>query len=112
MVYDEGMVERIRSILDDLGHVEFEEKKMFGGVGVMMRGNMTCGVYKGFFIARVGSDAYEAALIKPHARPFDITGKPMKGWVMVMPEGVEEDSALREWIEASLAFSLTLPDKI
>ena len=111
MAYDQGMVEKVNEILTALGHEQFENKKMFGGVGVMMRGNMVCGVHKESFIARVGPDAYEGALNKPHARPFDITGRPMKGWVMVAPEGVEEDAVLKAWIEDCLKFSLTLPEK-
>lgn len=79
MAYDEGLAHRVGEILGDLPGLV--EKKMFGGVGFMLHGNMACGIHKENLIVRVGPEKYETALNSPHTRPFDITGKPMKGWV-------------------------------
>ena len=72
-----------------------EEKKMFGGLGFLLYGNILVGVWKDALIVRVGPDHYGDALVEPHVREFDITGKPMKGWVLVESEGVEDDDRLR-----------------
>lgn len=109
MAYDEGLAQRIREALDD--QQGLEEKKMFGGVGFMVRGNMAVGVNKEDLIVRVGPEGHEAALEKPGVRVFDITGKPMKGWVTVAPEGVAEDADLAAWVEEGVAFALSLPPK-
>jgi TfoX/Sxy family transcriptional regulator of competence genes len=82
---------------------------MFGGIGFLLNGNMLVGVWKDSLIARVGPEQYEDALLEPHVKEFDITGKPMKGWVLVQPEGVAEDDPLNEWIDRALTFVRTLP---
>ena len=87
MAFDEALAERIRRGLARKRGVE--EKKMFGGVGFLLNGNMLVGVWKNSLIVRLGEDDHEAALSEPHVREFDITGKPMKGWLMVEPQGVE-----------------------
>jgi hypothetical protein len=109
MAYDEGLAQRVREALGDLP--DLVEKKMFGGVGFMVRGNMACGVNKDRLIVRVGSERHEEALARPHTGPFDITGRPMKGWVMVAPDGYESDEVLRDWVQQGVDFSLTLPAK-
>ena len=93
MAFDESLVGGIR---DALAHKRnIEEKKMFGGVGFLLNGNMLVGVWKDSLIVRVGPDAYEEALLEPHVKEFDITGRPMKGWVLVEPTGVEDDNQLK-----------------
>jgi hypothetical protein len=72
---------------------------------------MACGVHKDELIVRVGSEGFVDALNRPGARPFDITGKPMNGWVMVKPTGIETDQALREWIVLGLDYAKSLPLK-
>jgi TfoX/Sxy family transcriptional regulator of competence genes len=109
MAYDKILAQRIRVILGD--RPEIVEKVMFGGVGFMLSGNMACGVHKDSLIVRVGSEQYENALGQPHARPFDITGRPMKGWVMVASEGCREATELRKWVNQGVAFALSLPLK-
>jgi TfoX/Sxy family transcriptional regulator of competence genes len=86
-------------------------KKMIGGVGFLLNGNMLVGVWKNSLIVRLGPDNYEDALLEPHVREFDITGKPMKGWVMVEPEGVEDEAQVKEWIQRALKFVGKLPQK-
>jgi len=109
MAFDEGLAQRIRELLVD--QPELVEKKMFGGIGFMLQGNMACGVNKNEMIVRVGPEKYEAAVIRPHARPFDFTGRPMKGWVMVSPEGSSDDGDLQDWVTEGVTFALSLPPK-
>jgi hypothetical protein len=109
MAYDEGLAERAREVLVDLPG--FVEKKMFGGIGFMLRGNMACGVSGDELIVRVGPANYEQALGMAHTRPFDMTGRPMRGWVMVAPVGLESDAGLEDWIQRGVEFALSLPPK-
>jgi TfoX/Sxy family transcriptional regulator of competence genes len=87
-----------------------DRKAMFGGAGYLFGGNMLCGVWKDQLIVRVGPAAGPAALAEPHARPFDVTGRPMAGWIMVEPAGYA-GAALDRWVERAYAFVSTLPAK-
>ncbi len=109
MAYDEGLAHRVRGIIND--EPGMVEKKMFGGVGFMLNGNMACGVNKDDLIVRVGPDSYEQAVIHPNARPFDFTGRPMKGWVMVGADGVSADDDLQNWVTQGVRFAQSLPPK-
>ena len=109
MAYDEHLEQRIRELLNDVpGMIG---KKMFGGIGFMVQGNMACGVHKDNLVVRVGPERYEEALSQPATRVFDITGRPMKGWILVMPDGIQSDAALKRWVEHGVDFALTLPPK-
>jgi TfoX/Sxy family transcriptional regulator of competence genes len=109
MAFDEHLAERIRHALAPKKNIE--EKKMFGGIGFLMSGNMLVGVWKDSLIVRIGHDKGDEALNEPHVREFDITGKAMKGWVLVEPEGVEGDEQLRGWIERATKFVGKMPAK-
>ena len=109
MAFDESLAGGIRDVLAN--KLNIEEKKMFGGVGFLLNGNMLVGVWKDSLIVRVGPDAYEETLLEPHVKVFDITGRPMKGWIMVEPEGVEDDNQLKKWIDRANKFVETLPVK-
>src|SRR6266498_4472017 len=85
MAYNVELTERIRSQLEGIPVVE---KKMFGGVGFLFNGNLACGVNKDDLIVRVDPERHSALLKKSHVKPFDLTGRPMKGWLLVEPEGV------------------------
>jgi len=111
MAYDEPLAKRTRQMLLDLQPTRLEEKRMFGGVGFMVQGNMACGVLQDKLIVRVGPERYEEALATLHVVPFDITGRPMRGWVMVQPEGYASDTDLSEWIQQGIALALSLPAK-
>ena len=102
MAFSESLAARIRDALARRKSVE--EKKMFGGVGFLLNGNMLVGVWKNSLIVRLGPDEGEGALVEPHVKEFDITGKAMKGWVMVRPKGVEDDNQLRDWIQRATKF--------
>ena len=109
MAFDETLAARIRQNL--ARHKNVENKKMFGGIGFLLNGNMLVGVWKDSLIARVGSDEYEHAVLEPHVKEFDITGKSMKGWVLVEPQGVVDEDQLNEWIQRALKFVEKLPAK-
>jgi TfoX/Sxy family transcriptional regulator of competence genes len=109
MAYDEGLAQRIRDTLQELPGLV--EKKMFGGIGYMVHGNMACGVNQDTLIVRVGPEHYEDALTHPHTKVFDMTGRPMKGWVVVAPEGIETDKELEQWVQQGVNFALSLPAK-
>ena len=109
MAYDEGLAQRIREALGE--RPGLVEKKMFGGVGFLVRGNMACGVHTDALIVRVGPEGYQDALARSHTKEFDITGRPMKGWVMVMSDGYESDEAVEDWVQRGVDFALTLPSK-
>ena len=111
MAYDEGLAQRVRELLDEFEVPELVEKKMFGGIAFMLRGNLACGVLKKELIVRVGPAGYKEAIQRPHAKLFDVSGKPMKGWVMVRPGGYESDAALKDWVQQGVTFALSLPAK-
>jgi len=108
MAFDETLATRIRDALARKKNIE--ERKMFG-LCFLLNGNALAGVWKDRLIARLGPDEGEAALLEPHVRAFDITGKSMKNWVAVEPEGVEDDDHLKDWIERAINFVKTLPGK-
>jgi len=109
MAYDKALAQRIRDIL--AVEPDLVEKKMFGGVGFLLRGNMACGVHGNDLIVRVGRERYEEALARPHARVFDMTGRPMVGWVQVAPPGFASAAGLWDWMALGLEFVKTLPAK-
>ena len=107
MSYDEKLADRIRRALGPRDDVE--ERKMFGGLAFLRDGRMFCGIANDDLMVRVGPDNYEKALQKPHVRPMDFTGRPMKGYVYVAPPGRRTDAALRAWVNLSTSFVGTLP---
>ncbi len=109
MPYDEEIEERIGKVISRWKNTQ--AKKMFGGVCHLLDGNMFCGVYKNFLILRLGEEESQRALQSPFVRPFDITGKPMKGWVMVEKEGFEGDDTLKAWLGKAKGYVATLTSK-
>ena len=109
MAYDEELARRVREHLGRRRQVV--ERRMFGGLAVMLRGHMCCGVVGGDLMVRVGADAYEAALEQPHARPMDFTGKPLKGFVFVGSKGTASAEDLKRWIDTAVKFVQSLPAK-
>lgn len=108
MAYNEKLGERIRA---EFGEIPFIEKKMFGGIGFLIHGNMSCGIHKENLIVRVDPEKHQKLLKKPHTRVFDITGRPMKGWLMVEPDGYKTAKQLSAWVKEGVEFALTLPAK-
>ena len=109
MPYDKDIESRIQKMVSGWQHTD--HKKMFGGVCHLINGNMFCGVYKEFLILRLGEEKAEEAMQFRRVKPFDITGRPMKGWVMVEKDGFKTDAVLKTWLTAAKNFALTLPMK-
>ncbi len=109
MAFDEKLAERIRRAL--ASQRGLAEKRMFGGLAFMLRGNMCCGVLGDDLVVRVGPIAHEAELKRPHARVMDFTHRPMKGYLYIAPKGVATAASLRSRLKPALAFVATLPQK-
>jgi len=109
MAFDENLAERLRLLFR--GKCKVSEKKMFGGLAFMVNGHMCCGIVATDLVVRTGPDAFERALKRPHARPMDFTGRPMKGFVYVAPAGYHSDRDLKSWIKIGLDFVLSQPPK-
>jgi len=84
---------------------------MFGGIAFLLNGNMCCGVRSDELIVRIDPEQTEEALRDPQVRVFDLTGRPMKGWVLVAAGGVAADDDLRSWIERGVEYAGSLPAK-
>jgi TfoX/Sxy family transcriptional regulator of competence genes len=109
MAYDEGLAQRVRERLgDDPG---ITERRMFGGIAFLVHGNMAVGVTGDDLMVRVGPEATDAALARPGARLFDMTGRPMRGWVVVDGTAVTDDETLDGWLAQGRAFAANLPPK-
>jgi TfoX/Sxy family transcriptional regulator of competence genes len=109
MAYDEGLAERIRGVLDEQADVS--ERKMFGGIAFLVRGHMSVGIVQDKLMVRVGPDSYDRILRERHVRRMDFTGRPMKGFVYVVPSGYESDADLRRWVEQGVSYVASLPGK-
>ena len=109
MGYDDGLAQRVRQQLE--GEPDLVEREMFGGIAFMVAGNMACGVIEDALIVRVGGDNYDSALEEPGARPFDFTGRPMKGWVQIEGEPLADDDRLASWVDKGRGTARSLPPK-
>jgi TfoX/Sxy family transcriptional regulator of competence genes len=108
MAYDEALADRVRDLL--VADPGYSERKMFGGLCCMLDGHMTCGVVGDSLMLRLGEELAAEALRKPHVRPMDFTGRPMRNMVYVDPAGLR-GRALRTWIELAAANARSLPPK-
>jgi TfoX/Sxy family transcriptional regulator of competence genes len=109
MAYDEDLADRVREQL--AAEPAVAEKAMFGGLAFLLEGNMAVGISGQELMVRVGPDASDDALARPHARPFDMTGRPMKGWILVASEGVAEERDLAAWVARGVELARSLPAK-
>ena len=109
MPYDNGLAQRVREILEE--EPGFDEKKMFGGICFLLFGNMVCGIIRDDLIVRVGAANYNAALKMHNTKKFDLTGKALTGWVMVLSKELDSDEELSEWVYKAVKFVRTLPLK-
>jgi len=109
VAYDEKLAGRVRKLLAKRKAIA--EKKMFGGVAFLLNGNMCCGIHGGEMIVRLDPVETDAALAQPHTRIFDMTGRPMKGWILVKPAGLAKKDALAKWVSVGVDYAASLPAK-
>jgi TfoX/Sxy family transcriptional regulator of competence genes len=110
MAYDEDLANRLRELLADEDAVT--EKKMFGGLAFLLRGNMSVSASRnGGLLARIDPDDTDAALARPHVTLMEMGGRTMDGWITVAPEGLKTKRELAAWVNRSVAFVKTLPPK-
>lgn len=109
MAYSLELCERLRDAVDLMPRMT--EKKMFGGIVYLYQGNMLAGIWKDHLILRLGAEQASAALKQKHVKVFDITGKPMKNWVMIHESKVVGEAALKSWLQKAHDFVGTLPPK-
>jgi TfoX/Sxy family transcriptional regulator of competence genes len=109
VAYDEALAQRIRPLID--GRDGVTERKMFGGIAWMVHGNMACGVLGDDLMVRLSAEDAERALAEQHTRPFDMTGRPMRGFVVVAAEGFDDMGELGRWVDAGADHAASLPAK-
>jgi TfoX/Sxy family transcriptional regulator of competence genes len=109
VAYDEALAERVREVISLRESVT--EQKMFGGIAWMVGGNMACGVVGEELMVRLGREEAEKALAEPNTRVMDMTGRPMRGFVLVETDGIAADEDLAGWVDAGADFAASLPPK-
>lgn len=108
MAFDEHFAARIRAAF---GARDIVEKKMFGGVGFMVNGNLACGIHRDHLMVHVDVGATDALLKRPGAIPFEMSGRQMRGWILVAPESVKTAATLAKWVELGAQHAESLPAK-
>ena len=108
MAFDAELAQRIRDRMTAVAGVS--ERKMFGGLAFLTSGNMTVGVNGDDLVVRIDPEAMDDALAEPDVRPFDMTGRPMRGWILVASDGLSDDD-LERWIDQARSYVATLPPK-
>jgi TfoX/Sxy family transcriptional regulator of competence genes len=110
MAFDQALAARVRGVLD--ARPDVEDREMFGGIAFLVAGNMACGVNGDDLMVRVGKD--EAATLiqsEPGAREFDMSGRPMRNWILIAPEATADDGDLERWVRRGEEFAAGLPPK-
>lgn len=108
-MYDPGLAARLDDIM--AGMLEMETTRMFGGYGFLMNGHMCVGIWNDRLVIRIGVEGWGAISGEPHVRPMDLTGRVMKGWAMIEPDGVAEDADLQRYVDMAIMFCAALPPK-
>ena len=109
MAFDEKLADRVRRQVAKRSGLS--EKKMFGGLAFLLHGNMSCGIHGNELIVRIDPETTESALAEPGTRIFDITGRPMKGWLLVSSTGVTDNAAIAKWVRRGLDYAASLLKK-
>jgi TfoX/Sxy family transcriptional regulator of competence genes len=109
MAYNESLAQRLKALIET--DRKLQEKKMFGGIAFLLNGNMCCGVHGDEVILRVDPEKYEMLLSRPNVREFDMTGRPIKGWLMLERAGWSKSKALGFWIEEAVGYAAGLKRK-
>jgi TfoX/Sxy family transcriptional regulator of competence genes len=110
MAYDPGLAQRVREVLGDRPGIS--ERNMFGGIAFLVNGKMFAGLIGNTLMARVGPERHDDALAMPHVRVMDFTGRVMKGYVYIDPPAIEDDDALKAWVNWCEQYAAALPDKV
>jgi hypothetical protein len=109
MAYDHRLADEIRARIG--ARRDLTEKEMFGGIAFIVGGNMAVGVSGDDLMVRVGAEAHDEAVARPGARIFDLSARPMRGWIVVSPIGFETDVALDRWVRQGVEYAASLPPK-
>ena len=109
MAYDLKLAQRVRKLLGSAKGLS--ERQQFGGVAFLLRGNVACGIIGNELLVRVGQERHDEAIGSKDARPFSLTGRPSKGWILVRQSGLKSPASLRKWVEMGLDFAKTLQPK-
>jgi TfoX/Sxy family transcriptional regulator of competence genes len=109
MAYNAGLADDIRSRIGN--RTDLTEREMFGGIAFMVGGNMAVGVSGDDLMVRVGKETYDEALTRPGVREFDMSGRPMRGWVLVSDKGYSTEGDLTSWIDRGVSYAESLPPK-
>lgn len=109
MAYDPALAARVRAALGDRS--DLVEKHMFGGICFMVRGHMCCGIVGSTLMVRLAPEQADELAEEPHVRPMDFTGRPMRGFLYVDPEGLATARSLRTWVARTVAFAESKPVK-
>ena len=109
MAYDERLAARVREHF--AARHDLTERKMFGGLCLMLGGHMCCGILGETLMLRLGPEGTAEALGRPHVREMDFTGRPMTGMVYIDGPGIATAKQLATWLERGTAFVATLPPK-
>jgi TfoX/Sxy family transcriptional regulator of competence genes len=110
MAYDEDLANRVRELV--AAEPDVTEKRMFGGLAFLVGGNMSVAASaQGGLMVRIDPEDTDALLAKPHARPFEMRGREMRGWLRVDAEGVRTKRQLAPWVTRGVAYARSLPVK-
>ena len=109
MAYDENLALRVRKLIGPTKGSS--EREQFGGVAFLLRGNVACGIIGNELLVRVGPERHDEAMKSGDAKPFSLTGRPSRGWILVRESRVKAPASSKKWVEMGLAFAKTLPAK-
>ncbi len=109
MAYDEALADRVRDILAP--REALSDRRMFSGIAFMLSGNMACAVISRGLMVRLDPEDAERAQAEAHVGPMEMNGRPARGWIVVAPEGLDDDADLAGWVDAGADFASSLPPK-
>lgn len=111
MALDDALAARVRPLLAKVQVQGLVEKRMFGGLAFLVRGNMSVGIHGSELIVRIDPDETDQALKEPGTRIFDITGRPIRGWLLVSGDALRTQAALERWVDRGVSYARSLPAK-
>ena len=109
MAFDNALADRVRQVVSSTPGLS--EKRMFGGLAFLINGNMGFGVHASELIVRIDPAETDTALARPGVRIFDLSGKPMKGWLLVSSSALSDNKALASWVARGVKYARSLPAK-